>query len=83
MGVVPLCPWAMRGSIYGRRPSPPWGYAHKNRFKGPLLLCPKRAKASPIIILSLCRLINSVSVSFENFPQKKFRGKGCETRTLS
>jgi hypothetical protein len=32
----------------------------------------RRAKGSPIIILSLRSLINSISVSFENFPQKKF-----------
>lgn len=60
------------GSINGRRALWGWGYAHKNRFQGPLFLFLNRAKGSPIIIESLRIFINSISVSFENFPQKKF-----------
>lgn len=59
-------------SIIGRRSVWGWRYAHKNRFTGPLFVHLRRAKASPIIILSLRIFINSISVSFENFPQKKF-----------
>lgn len=62
-------------SIIGRRSVWGWRYAHKNRFTGPLLLSLNRPKPSPIIIESLRIFINSISVSFKNFPQKKFRYK--------
>lgn len=64
--------WRYAGKYNWASCPAPVGLCGKNRFKGPLFLCRNRAKGSPIIILSLCRLISFVLISFENFPQKKF-----------
>lgn len=64
--------WRYAGKYNWASGVAPVGLCGKNRFKGPLFLCRNRAKGSPIIILSLRIFINSISVSFENFPQKKF-----------